>query len=391
MTAKRRITVKIVIGLLAVLALLSASYQATYAYFSSQATATGNVFQVGYWANTQAVIDLKPETLSLKSTGQPVTCYIELPAGQDVRDILVTSILLENAIQAQQSPVDIGDYDRDGIPDLMVKFDRLAVYDLLQGQNGVVTLKVTGALRGGSAFEGTDTMIIIGSPSAPKGLQVLDPHTGNQLDLAWQPPSDTAAESARADPSGSPLTYRLYRATKSGGPYKLVMAGSITSFSDTGLTDETLYYYVVTAVDADNLESVPSAEVSGQPVGAEETVTPSPTATSIPSSTVTLEPTQTVTATLEPTSTPAESATPESTVTPTATPEPSATIAPTQVPTATPEPPTVTPEPPTATPEPPTATPEPPTATPEPPTATPVPATTTPELPTAIPAPTATP
>ena len=365
------------------LALLGVSYQVTYAYFSSQATAVGNVFQVGYWANAQAVIDLKPEKLNLKSVGEPVTCYIELPTGQDVRDILVTSILLENAIQAQQSLVDIGDYDRDGIPDMMVKFDRQVVNDLLRKRKGEVTLKVSGALRNGSTFEGTDTIKVIDPPSAPKGLQVLDPHTGDQLDLAWQPPDDTAALSALAAIMGDLLTYRLYRSTTPGGPYTLVMTVTTTSLSDTGLTDETLYYYVVTAVDADNLESEYSIEASGQPVGAEETATPSPTATTTPSSTVTLEPTQTVTATLEPTSTPAESATPEPTLTATTTPEPSATIAPTQVPTATPEPPTATPVPATATPEPPTATPEPPTATPEPPTATPEPPTATPDMPTA--------
>lgn len=338
----------------------------------------------------QAVIDLKPETLNLKSKGENITCYIELPAGQNVRDILVASILLENAMQAQQSPVDVGDYDRDGISDLVVKFDRQAVNDLLQGRNGEVTLKVTGGLRGGSTFEGTDTMIVIHSLSAPEGLQVQYPHSGNQLDLAWQPPTDTAAQSARAGRMGDPLTYRLYRGTKPGGPYTLVMTGSTTSFSDAGLTAGTLYYYVVTAVDADQQESDPSVEASGQPVGAdpEETVSPSPTPTSIPNSTVTIEPTRTQTATLKPTSTPAGSATPE----------PTATSAPTEVPTATPEPPTATPVPatatpvpPTVTPEPPTATPVPPTATPEPPTATPEPPTATPESPTAIPEPTATP
>jgi len=52
------------------------------------------------------------------------------------------------------------DHDGDGIPDLMVKFDREAVIELLEpGENVLVT--ISGNLDGGLLFEGTDTIRVI--------------------------------------------------------------------------------------------------------------------------------------------------------------------------------------------------------------------------------------
>ncbi len=58
----------------------------------------------------------------------------------------------------------IGDYDDDGIADLMVKFDRQALIGYLKTE-GVADARVTLATTGqanGTSFEATDTIIIVG-------------------------------------------------------------------------------------------------------------------------------------------------------------------------------------------------------------------------------------
>jgi len=58
----------------------------------------------------------------------------------------------------------IGDYDEDGIPDLMVKFDRASIASWIYQNAGMqheVTLTVTGELTDGTPFEGADTIIVI--------------------------------------------------------------------------------------------------------------------------------------------------------------------------------------------------------------------------------------
>ncbi len=105
-------------------------------------------------------IDIDPNTLNLKSKGQWITCYIELQEGYNVSDIEVSTILLNNTIPAEMRPVGIGDYDNDGIPDLMVKFERETMMEYLRskgiGGAGII-LTITGKFNG-TSFEGSDTI-----------------------------------------------------------------------------------------------------------------------------------------------------------------------------------------------------------------------------------------
>jgi hypothetical protein len=106
-----------------------------------------------------ATIDINPDTLNVKSNGEWITAYIELPEGYDVADIDVSTILLEDEIPAEAYPTGIGDYDYDGIADLMVKFDRSVVQEILEpGEE--VEITVTGEVAG-TPFEGSDTIIVI--------------------------------------------------------------------------------------------------------------------------------------------------------------------------------------------------------------------------------------
>lgn len=86
-------------------------------------------------------------------------------------------------------------------------------------------------------------------PSAPTGLSAT---AGNQqVSLTW------------AASSGA-TSYKVKRATASGGPYTTVVSPTGTSQTDTGLTNGTTYYYVVSAVNSVG-ESANSSQASATP------------------------------------------------------------------------------------------------------------------------------
>lgn len=108
-----------------------------------------------------ATIDFDPDTLNLKSEGKYVTVYIELPdCDIGVNDIVITTVEL-NGIPALETPTpEIGDHDGDTIPDLMVKFDREAVQNLLMPGDPVI-ITISGSCGDGILFEGTETTRVI--------------------------------------------------------------------------------------------------------------------------------------------------------------------------------------------------------------------------------------
>lgn len=129
-----------------------------------------------FWGPIPANVDLKPETLNLKSIGKWITCYIEVSNGLDVGNINVSTILLNATFPIslldvpapEPVPTKIGDYDCDGIPDLMVKFTRGSIIEWLRtldnsddkGKRYSVTLVITGEVLG-ITFEGSDTIDVL--------------------------------------------------------------------------------------------------------------------------------------------------------------------------------------------------------------------------------------
>lgn len=103
-----------------------------------------------------ATVDIDPNILSLKSQGNWITGYIELP---DISLIDVSTVVLNDNIHAENKNMEIGDYDNDGQPDLKVKFDREAVKEIITSE-GPLDLKITGNLFDGTPFEGWDTIIV---------------------------------------------------------------------------------------------------------------------------------------------------------------------------------------------------------------------------------------
>jgi hypothetical protein len=102
---------------------------------------------------------IDPDTLNKSSNGTWVVVYIELPAGYNVTDIDISSIKLEGTVLAETWPYAIGDHDKDGISDLMVKFKRSDVIKLLPlGES--VPVHVTGK-AGTTTFEGVDVIRVM--------------------------------------------------------------------------------------------------------------------------------------------------------------------------------------------------------------------------------------
>jgi len=116
-----------------------------------------------------ARIDFKPDTMNLESKGQWVTVYIELPLGHGygIGQIDLGTLMLNSLIRSEAKPNEIGDYDGDGIPDLMVKFNGLAVQKILN-IGDAVRITLTGNLIDGRLFEGTDTIRVISQGSVSR-------------------------------------------------------------------------------------------------------------------------------------------------------------------------------------------------------------------------------
>ena len=110
-----------------------------------------------------ATVDFRPDNLNLKSGSDTMAAYIEFPAGYDVTLISVPTVrLVINGwfLSASLSPTEIGDYDRDGVPDLKVKFSRQDLITALAGLTGNITLAASGELMDTTEFYGTETVLV---------------------------------------------------------------------------------------------------------------------------------------------------------------------------------------------------------------------------------------
>ena len=136
--------------------------------------------------------------------------------------------------------------------------------------NGTTYYYVVSALSAGSesansAQASATPTVPLTPPATPTGLQATAGSA--QVSLSW-----TASATASS--------YHVKRSTTSGGPYTQVAAPATTSDTDTGLTNGTTYYYVVSALNAAG-ESANSSQVSAKPATATAnvTITVNPSAT----------------------------------------------------------------------------------------------------------------
>jgi hypothetical protein len=118
---------------------------------------------VEFSVQIHGVVDFRPNKINVKSGGQDVATFTEFPPGYDVGDIDVSTVEVVFGnwmLAALPAPTALGDFDRDGVVDRLIKFDRSAlVYAVTYTppQGGftdplVVSLVVRGQLYGGTEF-----------------------------------------------------------------------------------------------------------------------------------------------------------------------------------------------------------------------------------------------
>ncbi|PIR14964.1 MAG: hypothetical protein COV48_17005, partial [Elusimicrobia bacterium CG11_big_fil_rev_8_21_14_0_20_64_6] len=118
---------------------------------------------------------ISPGTLNLKSNGKWVTVYFESADGTakiseiDTRTIRLTAVsdIAVGPIYASGKS-SIGDSNSNGISDLGVKFDRVAIRAALTA--GQATLRFDGATRSGLTFSGTSMLRVIAPPMSSPGV-----------------------------------------------------------------------------------------------------------------------------------------------------------------------------------------------------------------------------
>jgi hypothetical protein len=137
--------------------------------FTYDVTATTPHFSdyaVGY-SPEAATVDTNPKIVNKKARGQYITVYLEFPGGgYSPSDVDVSTVRLQAIAPVTSarlhvvpgSPTAVGDGNGNGIPDVMVKFDRATVQGWF-ADNASVTLRVDGRFTDAHSFTGTDTSV----------------------------------------------------------------------------------------------------------------------------------------------------------------------------------------------------------------------------------------
>jgi hypothetical protein len=118
-----------------------------------------------------AHVDVDPQTLNLRSQGKWITAYVELPSDYDIASVNVSTIMLNETIPAEPKHRAIEDYDSDNVKELMLKFDRDDLISYILANTNMATLSkdrfmtttltITGNLKNGKLFQGSDTIKIV--------------------------------------------------------------------------------------------------------------------------------------------------------------------------------------------------------------------------------------
>jgi hypothetical protein len=117
-----------------------------------------------------ATIEISPEPMNTKSMATAMKAEIGFPPEYDVNLIDVTRVTLAvggQAFPAKLSPTTIGAYGPDGLPTLLLEFERRDVCAVLQGVTAYIEMIVEGWLTDPIEFYGADTTEVF-TPSRTK-------------------------------------------------------------------------------------------------------------------------------------------------------------------------------------------------------------------------------
>lgn len=107
-------------------------------------------------------LDLEPDVINLKSNGQYVTGYLELPSGYCLEDVFVPSIKLNDRVYVEtcfKAHVDDGYGKSNGADKMMMKFQKDKVLETLVPGDEVI-VHIDGILRDGTHFVAYDVVMV---------------------------------------------------------------------------------------------------------------------------------------------------------------------------------------------------------------------------------------
>ncbi len=148
-----------------------------------------------------AYLNVDPNVLSLQTNGNYVMGYMEPPMGYDAADIVVETVLFEYEVPAITKYHEIGDENSNGVDDLMTKFLRSEVDQVVAGGDSV-PVTVVGEIRDVAWFTGTDVIRVV-RPTMSEVSGVFTP--GQLVNITWTPPDGYEVDH-----------YGLYYTTDSG-------------------------------------------------------------------------------------------------------------------------------------------------------------------------------
>ncbi|MHB8485878.1 MAG: choice-of-anchor D domain-containing protein [Candidatus Acidiferrales bacterium] len=209
---------------------------------NSTGSATGSITLTSNAPNS-------PMTISLSGTGAAATLTLTAtPPNLTFGNVLVgnTSSLNVSLTNTGNSSVTISQvtasgagYSASGVVPNMT---------LTPGQSATLTVSLTPTSTGSATGSITVTSNASNSPTT-----ITLTGGSHLVDLSW-----TASTSVV-------VGYNIYRGTVSGGPYATKLNSAVvpgTAYTDTGVVAGQTYFYVVTAVDANGVESVYSNQAS---------------------------------------------------------------------------------------------------------------------------------
>ena len=156
--------------------------------------------------------------------------------------------------------------------------DHAVTYNVKRAMNGIFTIIAEGVTDPGDFLDttvsnGTAYTYVVSAVNSAGESANSNPVTVTPQLMAPRAPCLQAAEGHNQNvvvkwlplwPAAT--SYTLYRSTKSGGPYKVVVSNLPgLSYTDINLANDTTYYYVVKASNAVSGNSVDSNEVNGRP------------------------------------------------------------------------------------------------------------------------------
>jgi hypothetical protein len=185
--------------------------------------------------------------LGWEDAGAPLGMYVTIynRGNQPAKGLKLTLATADPAVTLEEGELGLGNLEDQDARETRTPF-RLKLAPDFDGHPLAFELVMRD--REGGEWKAT---IRIAVPPAPP---ILLSHVAgtSRIHLSWRP-------------GGSPNVYgyQVYRATRSGGPYKRVTEKPVrgmTLFQDKAVKPNDDFYYVVTAVTAEGLESPPSAE-----------------------------------------------------------------------------------------------------------------------------------